>query len=94
MNFRFVQPLNLNEVADRIVLAIRGNEKFAIIPGYLQLMLILKWYVVNVIFLELIKQMDCCFQDVPMGLCFGFPSSFGPRCCARTWISSGKWRRN
>ncbi|XP_077295569.1 estradiol 17-beta-dehydrogenase 11 isoform X2 [Arctopsyche grandis] len=40
---RFVSPLNLNEVADRIVLAIRGSEKFVIIPGYLQLMLALKW---------------------------------------------------
>ena len=72
-NFRFVQPLNLNEVADRIVLAIRGNEKFAIIPGYLQLMLVLKWCVFESKLFEPIEPMsNCDFRMFPWGCVSGF----------------------
>lgn len=40
---RFVPTLSPNEVADSIIKAIRCNEKFAILPNYLQIMLALKW---------------------------------------------------
>lgn len=40
---RYVPTLSPNTVADRIITAMRCNEKYAIIPGYLQLLLSLKW---------------------------------------------------
>ena len=40
---RFVPTLSPNEVADNIIKAMRCNEKFAILPGYLQIMLAIKW---------------------------------------------------
>ncbi|XP_046435939.1 epidermal retinol dehydrogenase 2 [Neodiprion pinetum] len=40
---RFVPTLNSNEVADRVITAMRCNEKYAIVPGYLQVMLAFKW---------------------------------------------------
>jgi len=40
---RYVPTLSPNTVADRIILAMRCNEKYAIIPGYLQVLLTLKW---------------------------------------------------
>ncbi|XP_057326447.1 epidermal retinol dehydrogenase 2-like isoform X2 [Microplitis mediator] len=40
---RFLPPLSPNVAADRIITAIRCNEKFAIIPGYLQGLLAAKW---------------------------------------------------
>lgn len=40
---RFVPTLSPNEVADSVIKAIRCNEKFAILPGYLQMMLAVKW---------------------------------------------------
>ncbi|XP_011300914.1 short-chain dehydrogenase/reductase family 16C member 6 [Fopius arisanus] len=40
---RFLSTLSSNEVADRIISAMRCNEKFAILPGYLQGMLAAKW---------------------------------------------------
>ncbi|XP_012258804.1 epidermal retinol dehydrogenase 2-like [Athalia rosae] len=40
---RFVPTLKSNEVADRVITAMRCNEKYAIVPGYLQGMLALKW---------------------------------------------------
>lgn len=40
---RWVQTLNPEDVADRIVEAIRRNEKIAIVPSYLKFMLIMKW---------------------------------------------------
>uniref|UniRef100_A0A1B0FKD8 Hydroxysteroid 17-beta dehydrogenase 11 n=1 Tax=Glossina morsitans morsitans TaxID=37546 RepID=A0A1B0FKD8_GLOMM len=40
---RWVSTLNPNEVADRIIIAIKRNEKLAIIPSFLRGLLILKW---------------------------------------------------
>lgn len=40
---RFVPRLSPNEVADRVVLAMRCNEKIAVVPGYLYILLVLKW---------------------------------------------------
>ncbi|KZC05489.1 PREDICTED: estradiol 17-beta-dehydrogenase 11-like [Dufourea novaeangliae] len=40
---RYVPRLSPNEVADRVVSAMRCNEKIAVVPGYLYLLLILKW---------------------------------------------------
>lgn len=45
VNSRFVPQLNSNDVADRIVLAIRTNEPFAFIPGYFRVILCFKWLV-------------------------------------------------
>ncbi|XP_055636900.1 short-chain dehydrogenase/reductase family 16C member 6 isoform X1 [Toxorhynchites rutilus septentrionalis] len=44
VNSRWVPTLNSNEVADQIIDAVRKNEKYAIIPGYLRLMLAVKWF--------------------------------------------------
>ncbi|XP_055375803.1 estradiol 17-beta-dehydrogenase 11 [Condylostylus longicornis] len=43
VNARWVPILNPNDVADRIVRAIRTNEKCAVIPGYIKILLSLKW---------------------------------------------------
>ncbi|XP_036329243.1 estradiol 17-beta-dehydrogenase 11-like [Rhagoletis pomonella] len=43
VNARWVPTLNPNDVADRIILAIKKNEKITIIPGYIRLLLSLKW---------------------------------------------------
>ncbi|XP_030383063.1 estradiol 17-beta-dehydrogenase 11 isoform X2 [Scaptodrosophila lebanonensis] len=43
VNARWVPTLNPNEVADRVIVAIKKNEKLAIIPGFLKFMLSLKW---------------------------------------------------
>ncbi|KAK0077762.1 hypothetical protein PV325_003481 [Microctonus aethiopoides] len=40
---RFVSALNSNEVADRIIMAMRCNEQFVILPGYFQGLLAAKW---------------------------------------------------
>lgn len=40
---RYIPTLSPNAVADKIIIAMRCNEKYAIIPGYLQLLLGLKW---------------------------------------------------
>ncbi|XP_014371225.2 estradiol 17-beta-dehydrogenase 11 [Papilio machaon] len=45
VNSRFVPQLNSNEVADRIVFAIRTNESLAVMPGYFRLLLPFKWLV-------------------------------------------------
>ncbi|XP_063626083.1 estradiol 17-beta-dehydrogenase 11-like [Cydia splendana] len=45
VNSRFVPQLNANEVADRVVLAIRTNEAMAVMPGYFSLLLPFKWIV-------------------------------------------------
>jgi len=44
---KWVPTLNSEEVADRVVEAIRKNEKVAIVPGYLKLLLGIKWFVLN-----------------------------------------------
>uniref|UniRef100_W8AJA9 Estradiol 17-beta-dehydrogenase 11 n=2 Tax=Ceratitis capitata TaxID=7213 RepID=W8AJA9_CERCA len=43
VNARWVPTLNPNDVADRIIVAIKKNEKITIIPGYIRLLLSLKW---------------------------------------------------
>lgn len=40
---RFFPRLSPNEVADRVVSAMRCNEKLAVVPGYIYLLLIAKW---------------------------------------------------
>ncbi|XP_043593345.1 estradiol 17-beta-dehydrogenase 11-like [Bombus pyrosoma] len=40
---RYLPRLTPNDVADRIISAIRCNEKVAIVPGYLCIFLVLKW---------------------------------------------------
>ncbi|CAB3230934.1 unnamed protein product [Arctia plantaginis] len=45
VNSRFVPQLSPNDVADRVVLAIRTNEPFALLPGYFRALLPLKWLV-------------------------------------------------
>ncbi|XP_077257735.1 epidermal retinol dehydrogenase 2 isoform X2 [Temnothorax americanus] len=40
---RYIPTLSPNDVADKIIMAMRCNEKYAIIPGYLQILLTLKW---------------------------------------------------
>ncbi|KAM3965809.1 estradiol 17-beta-dehydrogenase 11 [Aphomia sociella] len=43
VNSRLVPQLNSNEVADRVVMAIRTNEVIALIPGLFTFLLPLKW---------------------------------------------------
>ncbi|KAL7741302.1 hypothetical protein ACLKA6_013751 [Drosophila palustris] len=43
VNARWVPTLNSNDVADRVIAAIKKNEKLAVIPGFLKFMLSLKW---------------------------------------------------
>ncbi|XP_046803123.1 estradiol 17-beta-dehydrogenase 11 [Lucilia cuprina] len=43
VNARWVPTLNPNDVADRVITAIQKNEKIAIIPGYIKLLLSFKW---------------------------------------------------
>ncbi|KAG7312159.1 hypothetical protein JYU34_001620 [Plutella xylostella] len=45
VNSRFVPQLNSNDVADRVVLAIRTNETLAVMPGYFRLFMPFKWLV-------------------------------------------------
>ncbi|XP_068617691.1 estradiol 17-beta-dehydrogenase 11-like [Battus philenor] len=45
VNSRFVPQLNSNEVADRVVFAIRTNEHLAVMPGYFRLLMPFKWIV-------------------------------------------------
>ncbi|XP_034834512.1 short-chain dehydrogenase/reductase family 16C member 6-like [Maniola hyperantus] len=45
VNSRFVPTLSSNEVADRVVLAIRTNEHVAVMPAYFRLLLPFKWIV-------------------------------------------------
>ncbi|ALC40340.1 CG9265 [Drosophila busckii] len=43
VNARWVPTLNADEVADRIIIAIKKNEKLAVIPGFLKVLLPFKW---------------------------------------------------
>ncbi|XP_037927482.1 estradiol 17-beta-dehydrogenase 11 [Teleopsis dalmanni] len=43
VNARWVPTLNPNDVADRVISAIKKNEKIAVIPGYIKFLLSLKW---------------------------------------------------
>lgn len=49
VNSRWVNTLNSNDVADRVIDAVRKNEKHAVIPGYFCLMLAMKWFVTRYI---------------------------------------------
>lgn len=41
--YRWVNTLNSNDVADRIIDSVRKNEKMALIPWYFSFMLAFKW---------------------------------------------------
>lgn len=43
VNSRWVPTLDSNDVADQIIDAVRKNDKYVIIPGYLRAMLAVKW---------------------------------------------------
>ncbi|KAH8271699.1 hypothetical protein KR044_001393 [Drosophila immigrans] len=43
VNARWVPTLNPNDVADRVISAIKKNQKLAVIPGFLKFVLSLKW---------------------------------------------------
>ncbi|EDW64209.1 estradiol 17-beta-dehydrogenase 11 [Drosophila virilis] len=43
VNARWVPTLNPNDVADRVISAIKKNEKLAVIPGFLKFLLSFKW---------------------------------------------------
>jgi all-trans-retinol dehydrogenase (NAD+) len=43
ISFRFVPTLSPDEVADRVITAMRCNEDYAIIPSYFQVLLAAKW---------------------------------------------------
>ncbi|CAD7079224.1 unnamed protein product [Hermetia illucens] len=43
VNARWVPILKAEDVADRIIKAIKTNEKVAVIPGYIKILLSLKW---------------------------------------------------
>ncbi|XP_058062591.1 short-chain dehydrogenase/reductase family 16C member 6 [Anopheles bellator] len=43
VNSRWVPTLDSNEVADKIIEGVQRNDKYVIIPGYLRLMLAIKW---------------------------------------------------
>ncbi|XP_055836571.1 estradiol 17-beta-dehydrogenase 11 [Episyrphus balteatus] len=43
VNARWVPTLNPNDVADRVIKAIKTKQKIAIIPGYIKILLSLKW---------------------------------------------------
>jgi all-trans-retinol dehydrogenase (NAD+) len=40
---RFIPTLNPNDVAERVITAMRCDEKIAVIPGYLRILIISKW---------------------------------------------------
>lgn len=42
--FRFLPRLLPNKVADRVVTALRCNEKLVIIPGYIRFLVATKWF--------------------------------------------------
>ncbi|XP_035783341.1 short-chain dehydrogenase/reductase family 16C member 6-like [Anopheles albimanus] len=43
VNSRWVPTLDSNDVADKIIEGVQRNDKYVIIPGYLRLMLAIKW---------------------------------------------------
>lgn len=42
---RWVNTLDSNNVADRIITAVKRNERFTLIPWYFNIMLAVKWFV-------------------------------------------------
>ncbi|CAK1555675.1 unnamed protein product [Leptosia nina] len=54
---RIVPQLNSNDVADRVVYAIRTNENVAVIPSYLRILLPFKWIVPWASVSEIIRSM-------------------------------------
>lgn len=65
----WVPTLNANDVADRVISAIKKNEKIAIIPGYIKILLSLKWFVLN--FVKVISKIFIKFFLI---FCFKGPS--------------------
>ncbi|XP_028170497.1 epidermal retinol dehydrogenase 2-like [Ostrinia nubilalis] len=55
VNSRFLPQLSSNDVADRVILAIRTNEPFAVIPGFLRVLLPFKWLVPWQVIADLIR---------------------------------------
>ncbi|XP_032518707.2 estradiol 17-beta-dehydrogenase 11-like [Danaus plexippus] len=68
VNSRFVPTLSPNEVADRVVLAIRTNEPVAVIPSYFRLLLPFKWIVPWACISELIRGLVPDAVPAPMPL--------------------------
>ncbi|CAH0725681.1 unnamed protein product, partial [Brenthis ino] len=68
VNSRFVPTLSSNEVADRVILAIRTNEPVAVMPSYFRLLLPFKWIVPWPCISELIRGMvpDAVPAPMPM----------------------------
>ncbi|CAH2093019.1 unnamed protein product [Euphydryas editha] len=55
VNSRFLPTLSSNDVADRVILAIRTNETLAVIPAYFRLLMPFKWIVPWACVSELIR---------------------------------------
>ncbi|XP_050348098.1 estradiol 17-beta-dehydrogenase 11-like [Nymphalis io] len=68
VNSRFVPTLSSNDVADRVILAIRTNEPLAVIPAYFRLLLPFKWIVPWPCISELIRGLvpDAVPAPIPM----------------------------
>ncbi|GBP40027.1 hypothetical protein EVAR_19155_1 [Eumeta japonica] len=41
----FIPQLNCNDVADRVILAIRTDERLAVMPGFFRILMPFKWIV-------------------------------------------------
>ncbi|XP_072945111.1 estradiol 17-beta-dehydrogenase 11-like [Epargyreus clarus] len=66
VNSRLVPQLNSNDVADRVVLAIRTNEPLAVIPSFFRLMMPFKWVVPWSCISVLIRRMVPDASPAPM----------------------------
>ncbi|CAH0694663.1 unnamed protein product [Spodoptera exigua] len=66
VNSRFVPQLNSNDVADRVVLAIRTDEPFALIPGFFRVLLPFKLLVPWPCMSELIRKLVPDAVPVPI----------------------------
>lgn len=53
--FRWVNTLNSNDVADRIITAVRRNDKCTLIPWYFSILLTCKWWVDVVVFVSTVR---------------------------------------
>ncbi|XP_050549761.1 retinol dehydrogenase 10-B [Spodoptera frugiperda] len=66
VNSRFVPQLNSNDVADRVVMAIRTDEPFALIPGFFRVLLPFKLLVPWPCMSELIRRLVPDAAPVPV----------------------------
>ncbi|XP_022823183.1 estradiol 17-beta-dehydrogenase 11-like [Spodoptera litura] len=66
VNSRFVPQLNSNDVADRVVMAIRTDEPFALIPGFFRVLLPFKLLVPWPCMSELIRKLVPDAVPVPV----------------------------